>query len=143
MRRNRRARVRPAGFTLIEVLLVMVILVILASFAVVYFGGVRKQALIDQAKTQVGLFKPGLEVYELKIGDFPTTSQGLEALRTAPADLADSSKWVQTLDTPIPPDPWGNPYQYAYPGKRNTQKYDVWSYGPDGQDGTDDDIGNW
>jgi general secretion pathway protein G len=134
---------RRRGFTLIEVLLVLVILVILASFAVMQFGGVRDDAQIDQAKTQIGLFKTGLELYELKFGDFPATNEGLEALRTGPANSADTSNWKPLLDTQVPLDPWGNPYQYSFPGTHNPNKYDLWSMGPDGQEGTSDDIGNW
>jgi general secretion pathway protein G len=132
------------GFTLIEVLLVMAILVVLASFAAVNIISARRTAKIDAAKSQVGMFKTPLQMYELAIGAYPTTTQGLEALRTAPGDLPNPSKWYGPyLESAVPMDPWDNPYQYVSPGSHNTDGYDVWSFGPDGVDGTEDDIGNW
>jgi general secretion pathway protein G len=137
----KRSRRRADGFTLIEVLLVLVILVVLASFAVLQFTGVRRKANLDAARTQVGLFRSGLQTYEVTVGFFPTS---LDALRTCPSDLQNPSKWAGPyLDSDIPLDPWGNPYQYACPGTRNPDSFDVWSFGPDMQNGTDDDIGNW
>jgi general secretion pathway protein G len=132
------------GFTLMEVLLVLVILVVLASMAVLAYGPIQRKMKVDAARGQVGLFEPALGMYELAIGNLPTTSQGLDALRSAPSDLADSSKWDGPyLTKAIPPDPWNRPYQYACPGSHNTEGYDVWSNGPDGISGTADDIGNW
>jgi general secretion pathway protein G len=82
--------------------------------------------------------------YKLATGHFPTTEQNLKALIAAPDGesgwrgpyLADNIK-------DVPKDPWGNYYQYQYPGTHNTNSYDCWSMGPDGQNGTADDIGNW
>jgi general secretion pathway protein G len=135
---------RRGGFTLIEVMLVLMILVILASLAVGAFAPMRRKARIDAAKSQIGLMKTPLQVYEVAIGNLPTTTQGLEALRSAPSDIPNASKWDGPyLDIPVPLDPWGNPYQYACPGTHNPDGYDVWSFGPDGANGTADDIGNW
>jgi general secretion pathway protein G len=135
--RNRRRR----GFTLIEVLLVLTILVILASFAVVQFTGVRRTANVQTAQTQVGLIKAAVKIYEATVNSYPSS---LQALRTIPQDLPDPSKWAGPyLDIDIGRDPWGNPYQYACPGSHNPDGFDVWSFGPDGVNGTPDDIGNW
>jgi general secretion pathway protein G len=131
------------GFTLIEVMLVLVILVVLASMAVMAYGPIQKRANINAAKTQIGLLRTPLQAYQMSIGNYPTTAQGLDALRIAPADLPNPAKWDQVLDTPVPADPWGNRYQYACPGTRNPDSFDLWSFGPDGVNGTDDDIGNW
>jgi general secretion pathway protein G len=132
------------GFTLMEVLLVLVILVVLASLAVVAYGPIQRKMKLDAAKSQVGLFKTPLQMYWMQIGAYPTTAQGLEALRTAPGDLPNPAKWDGPyLDSPVPVDHWDHPYQYVSPGTHNHDSYDVWSSGPDGQSGTEDDIGNW
>jgi len=141
---GRRTRGVPGGFTLIEVLLVLVILVTLASFAVNAYDGIRRKANINAAKVQIGLFESQLALYQLSMKDYPSTDQGLEALRNPPSDLANPDSWDGPyLEKPVPPDPWGNPYQYQYPGKNNQAKYDLWSFGPDMDDSTADDIGNW
>lgn len=138
--RSRRRR----GFTLIEVLLVLTILVIIASLAVVAYGPLQRSAYMKAAETQIKAFKTPLQAYRIEIGDFPSTAQGLEALRAPPSNLASPTKWNGPyLDSEVPLDPWGNPYRYEYPGKYQTDWPDVWSYGPDGVDSTDDDIGNW
>ena len=138
--RSRNCR-RKDGFTLIEVLLVLVILVILASFAVVQFTGVRKTANVQQAQAQVGLIDTAIQTYEASVNSYPSN---LQALLTQPNDLQDPTKWAGPyLNHAIPPDPWGHPYKYAVPGNHNRESFDVWSSGPDGVDGTPDDIGNW
>ncbi len=143
MMRYRTAR-RRRGFTLIEVLLVLAILVIIASLAVTAYGPMQRRAYMRAAETQIKAFKTPLQAYLLDMNAFPTTQQGLEALRNPPGDLANPSKWNGPyLDSDVPLDPWDRPYQYESPGKYDPEGYDVWSLGPDGVDGTDDDIGNW
>jgi general secretion pathway protein G len=140
MTQSRRRR-RKSGFTLIEVLLVMTILVILASLAVGTYSGVKAKTNISAAKAQVLLLKNVIATYEGTVNSYPST---LEALRTCPQDLPDPTKWAGPyLDSDIQQDPWGNQYQYVCPGKHNTDSFDVWSLGPDRTDGTPDDIGNW
>ena len=135
------SRRRRGGFTLMEVLLVLVILVILGSIAVPMYISTQQQANIKAAKAQTLNLKSPLNLYRLNTGDFPA---GFDALYTCPADLADPNKWGGPyLEEQLPVDPWGNQYQYQYPGSRNTQLYDVWSMGPDKSDGTADDVGNW
>jgi general secretion pathway protein G len=139
-RKNRHRR----GFTLMEVLLVLVILAVLGSLAALSYDAIRRRADINAAKSQIGLFKTPLQMYQMAVGAFPTTTQGLEALRTSPGDLPDPAKWDGPyLDSPVPLAPWGRAYQYLSPGTHNADGYDVWSFGPDGISGTEDDIGNW
>lgn len=139
MKSNTRQR-RRGGFTLMEVLLVMAILVILGSMVGVYVIGMQKSAFEDAARTQIGLFKTQLNAYRLHVGSYPNGTQGLNALLEAPADLKNPAKWRGPYaDDTIPNDPWGNPYQYEL---TNADIYRVWSWGSDGINGTDDDISN-
>ena len=131
---------RDRGFTLIEVLLVLVILVILASLVATNVSSMQKKANIKAAQAQIGGFKTPLDAYDLDIGMYPSTNQGLQALRTRPADLPNADAWSGPyVDRDIPLDPWGRPYQYRSPG--SNQEYDLWSLGPGGSDQTA--IGNW
>ena len=146
MRHPTKTRRQPArgGFTLIEVLLVLTILVIIGSIAVVAIVPMQRNAYIRAAEAQVKAFKTPLQAYRIDIGTYPNSSQALEALRNPPSDLTSPTKWRGPyLETPVPADPWGNEYRYEYPGKFQEDWPDIWSFGPDGIDGTDDDIGNW
>ena len=79
--------------------------------------------------------------YKLAIGKYPSTEEGLNALLNAPESAGD--RWKGPYVRSLPLDPWGNPYQYRYPAQKSKDGYDVWSMGPDGQNETEDDIGNW
>ena len=137
-------RRRGRAFTLVEVLLVLVILVIIGSLAVTAYGPIQRKANINAAKAQIESLESTLRFYRADLNDYPATSQGLESLREAPADLVDPNKWQGPyLEDPVPLDPWGNPYQYEYPGQYSQDKPDIWSFGPDGVNGSEDDVGNW
>lgn len=141
---------RRKGFTLVEVLVVMAILVLLAGLVAPRVLGSKRKADINAAKTQIGAFKGALERYALDMNDFPTTEQSLSVLVEEPEGSEDGEtaggKWdgpyLSTEDLPM--DPWGNPYQYEYPPTHGQGKDpELWSYGPDGQDDTEDDIVSW
>jgi general secretion pathway protein G len=136
-RKNRRQ-----GFTLIELLLVLVILASLAAIVVPKFAGRAEQGKITQAITQLSSFESALEIFELDLGRYPSTTEGLDAMVIKPAGL---DKWKQPYlkRQDIPLDPWGNEYEYRYPGQKNEYGYDLYSGGPDGREGGDDDIDNW
>jgi general secretion pathway protein G len=138
--RKLRASTVRSAFTLIEVLLVLIILVILASLAVTQFGGIREQANIDAAKAQIGIVKSAIEMYKLHANKYPPK---LQDLWEEPSDSALADKWAGPYMDEIKKDPWENEYKYSAEGKKNSKKYDFWSMGPDGKDGTEDDIGNW
>jgi general secretion pathway protein G len=128
-----RRRARRRGFTLVEVLLVLMILVFLASMAVMAYGPIQRQWKTNAAKGQIGLFGTALDMYQLAVGSYPTTGQGLEALRHAPGDLPNPTKWDGPyLKSEIPLDPWDRPYQYACPGQHHPDSYDVWTVSPEG-----------
>lgn len=137
---SRRSALPRSGFTLIEVLLVLIILVILSSLAVSQFGGVKERANIDAAKSQVGLVKSSIESYRLYTNKYPSK---LQDLWQEPSDSSVANKWSGPYMEKLKEDPWGNEYQYTADGKKNSGKYDFWSMGPDGKSGTEDDIGNW
>lgn len=141
MRQFRSRRRRRPGFTLIEVLLVLAILVILGSMVGVFIAGMQTGAYEDLAKNQINLFGQQLELYRLHVGSYPQSQQGLEALIAAPPELANPAKWrgpyIQKPQIPL--DPWDHPYQYELLG---AGQYRVWSWGADGVDGTDDDVSN-
>ena len=129
---------RRSGFTLIEVLLVLVILVVLGSMVGIFVRRAQKTADINATKTQLGLFAETLEFYQLEMKNYPTTQQGLEAMRTAPSDLPNPDRWAGPyLKSDVPLDAWDQEYQYEL---LDPDTFRIWSLGPDGQDGTDDDI---
>ncbi|NLX54711.1 MAG: type II secretion system major pseudopilin GspG [Planctomycetaceae bacterium] len=137
--RARRRSVRP-GFTLMEVLLVLAILVILGALVMTNFSGILAGGKVKAARAQLTAFEQAIDIYQLDIGSYPTTQQGLQALRVAPADLPDPSKWTTPyLKKDIPPDPWGNPYYYEL---MSPTQYKISSAGPDGATNTADDIVN-
>jgi len=138
-RRTRRAAA-ARGFTLIEVLLVLIILVVIGSIVVPNLFGAKEKADINAARAQIAAVKGALRMYHLDMNKYPAS---LDELTTKPTG-AGADKWGGPyLEDAVKPDPWSNKYQYLAEGKRNTGKFDLWSNGPDGQSGTDDDIGNW
>lgn len=151
MKRNHKRNRRSGGFTLVEVLVVMAILVLLAGLVAPRILGSKKKANIQTVTTQIGGFKSALERYALDIDAFPTSEQGLQALITEPeadeeGNTGGKSKWDGPYlnSDALPTDPWGNEYQYEYPpthGKGNSPE--IWSFGPDGEDDTEDDIVSW
>lgn len=149
----KRSRTVRSGFTLIEVLLVILILGLLAAFVVPQFVGTGEGAKIDIARAAVGRsgsIATALEMFRLHVGRYPTTEEGLMALIEMPDTLESDEQTTQVWRGPYIQDPgslrdpWGNEYQYRFPGEINDETtYDLWSNGPDGEEGTDDDIGNW
>lgn len=128
------------GFTLIEVLLVLIILVILGSLAVNIFTGTQDKANINAATAQLSLVRSSIDRYRLDMARYPAK---LEDLWVEPTDSTEADRWGGPYVEKLKTDPWQNDYQYMAEGKKNKDKYDFWSNGPDGKSGTDDDIGNW
>jgi general secretion pathway protein G len=131
-----------AGFTLIELMLVLVILATLAAIVTPRLTGQSKRAKIIAAQSQIAQFGTALDAFEIACGRYPTTSEGMLALLQAPADLPDWNGPYLNKNV-VPLDPWGNEYQYRCPGQYNPDGYDLYCYGPDGSQGGDDDITNW
>jgi general secretion pathway protein G len=136
-----RGRRIGGGFTLVELLLVLVILATLAAIVVPKFSGRSEQAKVTAAHTQISNFETALDAFEVDNGYYPKTGDGLQMLLEAPQD---AKNWRGPyLKQGIPLDPWQNAYIYEYPGKHNESGYDLMCMGPDGRKGTDDDITNW
>lgn len=143
-------RTHRKGFTLIEVLLVVMILAMLAAFVVPNLMGASdkaKKGLASAAVGSNGALSGVLDQFRLEVGRYPTTDEGLSALVTKPTGLDEvaATKWggPYIKDPAGLNDPWGHLYGYKCPGDVNQQGYDLWSNGPDGQPGTEDDICNW
>ena len=131
------------AFTLLELLLVVFIIGILAALVVGRFVGVQEGAKITVAKGQISELEKALERYKLDMDKYPTTEEGLNALFKAPDDPDQAKKWKGYLQKAIPKDQWGKDYIYKCPGEHNTTTFDLYSWGPDGQEGTEDDVKNW
>ncbi|HKS35922.1 MAG TPA: type II secretion system major pseudopilin GspG [Verrucomicrobiae bacterium] len=139
---NRANTATRHGFTLIELLLVLTILGILAAIVVPRIVGRSEDARKQATTTQISAFKTALNTFEVDNGYFPKGQNGLLDLIQQPRDAQNWHGPYLDNDA-VPKDAWGNDYAYTCPGKHNPGSYDVVSAGPDGQMGTDDDIGNW
>ncbi|NOX97527.1 MAG: type II secretion system major pseudopilin GspG [Nitrospirae bacterium] len=130
------------GFTFIELLLVIIIIGVLAAMAIPRFAGKSEEAKRAVARADVEAnIAIALDLFELDNGRYPTTEEGLAALRTKPSEAVN---WNGPyLKKRVPVDPWKHPYIYLSPGIHNPEDYDLYSYGPDGVEGGGDDIVNW
>ncbi|MBN2143706.1 MAG: type II secretion system major pseudopilin GspG [Candidatus Aureabacteria bacterium] len=136
---------RNEGFTLIEIMLVVIIIGILAGIILPRLSGKTNEARISAAKADInGTLSTALDLYELDTGKYPSTEQGLHALLEKPADSSVPQNWKGPYlkKKQVLKDPWSREYLYESPGKNN-QDYDLASAGPDGNMGTEDDITNW
>lgn len=157
------------GFTLTELLIVMAILVLLVSLIGPRLLGSKKKADINAVKTQIGMFQSAMERYAVDMNKFPSSEEGLAALISrpglsgsdasstdsgisddAPTESSSSESSASPWDGPylktetLPSDPWGKPYSYEFPPTHNKINLpDIWSFGPDGQENTDDDVVSW
>lgn len=130
---------REFGFTLAEILIVVVIIGILASFVLPRFFGKTEEARLTATRMQITGLATALRSYNMDYGKFPTTDQGLAALLIK--DAENRGPYLENTRQ-LPKDPWGGAYRYLAPGEHNPD-YDLWSPGPDGTSGTEDDVGNW
>ncbi len=134
-----------SGFSLIEILLVIVIIGVLAAMVVPNFAGQGEKARKAVAKTDIDVnLATALDLYELENGRYPTTEQGLSALIQEPTTAPTPTNWSGPYlkKKKIPKDPWGQDYVYASPGTHNADGYDLSSHGPDGIESSDD-VSSW
>ena len=134
VRRWRRRR----GFTLMEILLVLAILVILGALVGVAFTKIQRNSYIDAAKAQIANLETCIKTYQIDVGRYPSGESGLEGLLSPPSDVPEGKWRGPYLDaTQLPLDPWGNPYNYEL---FNEDQFEITSNGPDRQQGTEDDV---
>ncbi|PWB31114.1 type II secretion system protein GspG [Pseudomonas sp. SDI] len=138
---------RQGGFTLIEIMIVVVILGVLGALVLPNLMGRPDQAKVTAARTDIQSIATALEIYRLDNGRYPSTAQGLEALVRRPQVAPLPRNWsAQGYLKAVPSDPWGTRYQYRSPGVKSTQGFDLGSLGADAQPGGDGvaaDLGNW
>jgi general secretion pathway protein G len=133
---------RNQGFTLLEIMIVIAILGMMATLVVPNLMGSTDEAKIKSTAIDIQSLAKTLDLYYLKAGQYPTTEQGLEALVSMPDIEPIPRNYPENGFLPkLPVDKWGNEFQLVSPGEMG--KYDLFSMGPDGEAGTDDDIGNW
>lgn len=138
-------RKQQQGFTLIEIMVVIVIIGLLAAVVGPKLFGQADEARVTKAKADIRAIEGGLNLYRLDNFVYPSTDQGLEALVTKPGGTPEPRNWKDGgyLER-LPKDPWGNEYQYLNPGSHGS--IDIYSFGADGQEGGEDvnaDVGNW
>ncbi len=141
---KRRRRKSDEGFTLVELMVVIVIIGLLATIVAINVLPSGDTARIQKAKADIANIEQGLELYKLQVGSYPTTTQGLGALIAAPSGVDAARYQAGGYLKKLPNDPWNRPYLYASPGKHSAA--DVWSLGADGKEGgegVDADIGSW
>jgi general secretion pathway protein G len=142
LRKFKKRIIDNKGFTLLELLVVMIILGLLAALVAPKFFSHVGKAKTKAAKTQIELLGTALDTMRLDVGRYPTTEEGLNALR----EDSGISRWEGPyLPKSVPKDPWQRPYIYSYPGE-NGSEYDIFSYGSDGTQGgsgEDQDVANW
>lgn len=136
---------RQKGFTLIEIMVVVVIIGLLATLVLPRVLGRQEQAQIEKTKADIQALSSALKLYKLDNFNYPSTQQGLDALVSQPSGDPPAKNWKEGgYIERLPTDPWGNDYQYLSPGQKG--EYDLWSYGSDGKPGGEKgaaDIGNW
>ena len=136
---------KQRGFTLIEIMVVVVIIGLLATLVLPRVLGRQDQAMIAKARADIQALSSALKLYKLDNFNFPSTEQGLEALIKEPAGEPPAKNWKKGgyVDR-LPADPWGNAYQYLSPGEN--MEFDIWSMGADGRsggEGVNAEVGNW
>ena len=140
MRKRRIRKSSRQGLTLMEVMLVLVILGILGSMATMFLRGAQKNAYMRAARAEIAAFETGLEQYQLMMLNYPSQQDGLQALLEAPS--GSSNEGARSWQGPYIKqhnlqDPWGNPYRYEL---LSADQYKITSSGPDGSEGTEDDV---
>lgn len=138
-----RPHTRPAAaFTLIEIVITLTIIAILAGGSMMMYSSLIDTAKDSRVSADMDKIALALQSYEGRALRVPTTEQGLEALVEKPT-LEPIPENYRPFMEELPKDPWGQAYKYRFPAQKSKKSYDIWTVGPDGAEGTEDDIGNW
>lgn len=143
---QRKRRRKDAGFSLTEVMIAVFIIGLLSTAAIIYAAPFFGQGNITRAKADISTYSQALQAFNGTFGRLPTTDEGLQALKTAPASIDPAMYPPGGFIQKIENDPWGRPYVYRFPAERNAYGFDLYSLGSDGQEGGEGDaadIGNW
>ncbi|MCW1915440.1 type II secretion system major pseudopilin GspG [Luteolibacter sp. GHJ8] len=128
-----------AGFTLLEMVIVLGIIAVLLGGSIALIGGIGDGAKLQRVDADFNAIGSSLKTYKLNAGNYPTQQQGLEALVTKPSSTPVPRRWTKIADR-VPTDPWNQPYGYKFPGTKDPSEFELFSLGKDGQAGTDDDL---
>jgi general secretion pathway protein G len=142
MKRTCSERSESNGFTLVEIMVVVIIIGMLAAMVVPRLIGRTLEAAKEIAKADIAAIDTALGMYDADNQCLPDNNQGLQALMTKPSMPPIPKKWSGPYLKKSPTDPWGQPYRYHCPGRDN-KDCDIWSIGPDGREGSEDDIKSW
>jgi len=135
-KKNQKRKIKALpGMSLLEIMVVITLIGLVAGVVTVTVMNQLEKGEMDTARSQALNIAESLKIYKLQQGKFPTTAQGLGVLASPP-------KGKPVMER-VPADPWGNEYIYTNPGQKNANSFDIRSKGPDGQEGTEDDVGNW
>lgn len=137
---------KDAGFSLTELMIVVFIMGLLATMIIVSTGGIFGQSRDAKARADIQRIDSALQMYNIDLGGYPTSDQGLRALVQAPSGINAGRYRTGGYVNKLELDPWGNPYQYDAAGRRSGKAYDLFSFGADGEEGGEGenaDIGNW
>lgn len=134
-----KSRISAKGFTLLEIVIVLGIIAVILGGSIAVVGKLGDGAKLQRVTSDFNTISSAISTYKLNAGSAPTTQQGLQALVTKPSSTPVPKRWTQ-LAKEIPLDPWQKPYQYRNPGKKDASDFEIYTNGPDGQEGTEDDI---
>jgi general secretion pathway protein G len=135
MKRRRSRWAAARGMSLLEIMVVITLIGLVAAAVSVAVMNQLEKGEMDTARNQAYEIAKSVELFKLQQGGYPTTAQGLSVLSSPPRG--------KPIMERVPKDPWGEDYIYVIPGQKNPGKFDIRSKGPDRQEGTEDDVGNW
>lgn len=139
IQKTHRPALLSAGFTLLEMVIVLGIIAVLLGGSIALIGGLGESAKLQRVESDFNSIGAALRGYQLNAGTYPTTQQGLRALVERPSGSPQPRRWTKVADS-VPKDPWGNEYIYRFPGSKNPSEFELVSMGRDGISGTNEDL---